>query len=127
MLHRLVQSIELGTVQTGTGKVDTARKFKCTKAARGQCNCNGTVVNMTFNSPLMEGQILLYKVYQQFTAVHFNYFPPYVAFFVFKSGNCNFPTKYLFKRNMSLSFIYFFKEQFKVFNRILSNTFLSKY
>ena len=26
--------IELGTVQTGTGKVDPARKFKCTTAAR---------------------------------------------------------------------------------------------
>ena len=29
LLHRLVLSIELGTVQTGTGKVDPARKFKC--------------------------------------------------------------------------------------------------
>ena len=27
-------SIELGTVQTGTGKVDPTRKFKCTTAAR---------------------------------------------------------------------------------------------
>ena len=27
--------IELGTVQTGTGKVDPVRKFKCTTAARG--------------------------------------------------------------------------------------------
>ena len=26
--------IDLGTVQTGTGKVDLARKFKCTTAAR---------------------------------------------------------------------------------------------
>ena len=34
LLHRLVLSIELGTVQTGTGKVDPARKFKCTTAAR---------------------------------------------------------------------------------------------
>ena len=34
LLHRLVMSIELGTVQTGTGKVDMARKFKCTTAAR---------------------------------------------------------------------------------------------
>ena len=29
MLHRLVLFIELGTVQTGTGKVDPTRKFKC--------------------------------------------------------------------------------------------------
>ena len=36
LLHRLVLSIELGTVQTGTGKVDPARKFKCTTAARDQ-------------------------------------------------------------------------------------------
>ena len=28
-------SIELGTVQTGTGKIVPARKFKCTQAARG--------------------------------------------------------------------------------------------
>ena len=34
LLHRLVLSIELGTVQTGTGKVDPARKCKCTTAAR---------------------------------------------------------------------------------------------
>jgi len=34
LLHRLVMSIELGAVQTGTGKVDPARKFKCTTAAR---------------------------------------------------------------------------------------------
>jgi len=33
-LHRLVLSIELGTEQTRTGKVDPARKFKCTPAAR---------------------------------------------------------------------------------------------
>ena len=32
LLHRLVQFIELGTVQTGTGKVDPARKFKFTTA-----------------------------------------------------------------------------------------------
>ena len=30
LLHRLVLSIELGTVQTGTRKVDPAWKFKCT-------------------------------------------------------------------------------------------------
>ena len=35
LLHRLVLSIELGTVQTGTGKIDPARIFKCTTAARG--------------------------------------------------------------------------------------------
>ena len=29
-------SNQLGTVQTGTGKVDPARKFKCTTAARGK-------------------------------------------------------------------------------------------
>ena len=34
LLHWLILSIELGTVQTGTGKVDPARKFKCTTAAR---------------------------------------------------------------------------------------------
>ena len=34
MGHRLALSIELGTAQTGTGKVDTAMKFKCTTAAR---------------------------------------------------------------------------------------------
>jgi len=34
LLHRLVLSIEIGTVQTGTGKVVPARKFKCTTAAR---------------------------------------------------------------------------------------------
>ena len=34
LLHQLVLSIELGTVQTGTGKVDPARKFKYTTAAR---------------------------------------------------------------------------------------------
>ena len=28
LLHRLVLTIELGTVQTGTGKVDPARKFQ---------------------------------------------------------------------------------------------------
>jgi len=33
-LHWLVLSIEVGTVQTGTEKVDPARKFKCTTAAR---------------------------------------------------------------------------------------------
>ena len=34
LLHRIVLSIELGTGQTGTGKVDSTRKFKCTTAAR---------------------------------------------------------------------------------------------
>ena len=34
LLHRLVLSIELGTVQTGKGKVVPAQKFKCTTAAR---------------------------------------------------------------------------------------------
>ena len=34
-MHRLALSIELGTVQSGTGKVDPARKFKFTTAARG--------------------------------------------------------------------------------------------
>ena len=34
LLHWQVLSKELGTVQTGTGKVDPARKFKCTPAAR---------------------------------------------------------------------------------------------
>ena len=33
MLHRLVLSIEPGTVQTGTGKVGPTRKLKCTMAA----------------------------------------------------------------------------------------------
>ena len=33
MLHRLVLSLELCTVQTWTGKVDPARKFKRTTAA----------------------------------------------------------------------------------------------
>ena len=33
LLHRLLLFIELGTVQTGTGKVDPARKLKCTTAA----------------------------------------------------------------------------------------------
>ena len=33
MKHKVL-SIELGTVQTGTGKVDPARKLKCTTAAR---------------------------------------------------------------------------------------------
>ena len=34
LLYRLVPSIELGTVPTGTRLVDPARKFKCTTAAR---------------------------------------------------------------------------------------------
>ena len=34
LFHRLVLSIELGTVKTGIGKVDPALKFKCTTAAR---------------------------------------------------------------------------------------------
>ena len=33
LLHRLVLFLELGTVQTGTGKVGPAWKFKCTTAA----------------------------------------------------------------------------------------------
>ena len=36
LLHWLVLSIELGIVQTRTGKVDMARKLKCTTAARVQ-------------------------------------------------------------------------------------------
>jgi len=36
LLHRLVLSIELGTVQTVTEKVDPAQKFKCTTAARAE-------------------------------------------------------------------------------------------
>ncbi len=34
LVNRLVLSIELDTVQTGTGMVDPARKLKCTTAAR---------------------------------------------------------------------------------------------
>ena len=34
LLYRLVLSIEPGTVQTGTGMVNPARKFKCTTASR---------------------------------------------------------------------------------------------
>ena len=33
-MHRLVLTLKLGTVQTGTGKVDPARKLKCTTATR---------------------------------------------------------------------------------------------
>ena len=36
LMHRLVLSIELGTVQAGTGMVDLARKLKCTMAARAR-------------------------------------------------------------------------------------------
>ena len=34
LLHQLVLSIELGTVQTGTGNIVPARNFKCTTASR---------------------------------------------------------------------------------------------
>ena len=40
LLHRLVLSIELGTVHTGTAKVDPAGKLKYTTAAH-ECNKKG--------------------------------------------------------------------------------------
>ena len=43
LLHRLVLSIELGIVQTGTGKVDPARKFKCPTSARLYSLFNGSL------------------------------------------------------------------------------------
>ena len=53
LLHRLVLLILLGTVQTGMGKVDPARKFKCTTAARElqreQLEITSTVPLMPFN------------------------------------------------------------------------------
>ena len=47
LLHRLVLSIKLSTVQTRIGKVDPARKFKCTTAARNFASifCNVCVCN----------------------------------------------------------------------------------
>ena len=52
LLHRLVLSIELGTVQTATGKVDPARKFKFTTGA-AVCDllkkCYGTYILDQFN------------------------------------------------------------------------------
>jgi len=52
MLLWLVLSIELGTVQTGTGKVDPARKFKCTTAARGLCRLHAALIPFTENLQL---------------------------------------------------------------------------
>ena len=50
LLHRLVLSIELGTVQTETVKVDPARKFKCTKAARDRDNFTDFIKMYFLNS-----------------------------------------------------------------------------
>jgi len=49
LLHRLVLSIKLSTVQTRIGKVDPARKFKCTTAARNFASifCNVCVCNIS--------------------------------------------------------------------------------
>ena len=58
LLHRLILSIELDTVQTGTGKVDPARKFKCTKAARAAT----TEVNSSFPSL---GKEMVYMSYSR--------------------------------------------------------------
>ena len=52
LLHQLVLSIELVTVQTGTGKVDPARKFKCTIAAR---DCKTTVHVQRWQCPIHNG------------------------------------------------------------------------
>ena len=48
-MHRLVLSIELGTVQTGTGKVDPAWKFKYTTAARD--------INVSLNSEFPDSKM----------------------------------------------------------------------
>ena len=48
-MHRLVLSIELGTVQTGTGKVDPARKLKYTTAARD--------INVSLNSEFPDSKM----------------------------------------------------------------------
>ena len=50
LLHRLVLSIELGTVQTETVKVDPARKFKCTTAARDRDNFTDFIKMYFLNS-----------------------------------------------------------------------------
>ena len=60
MLLWLVLSIELGTVQTGTRKVDPARKFKCTTAAHvsshylvhGLCSLHAALIPFTENLQL---------------------------------------------------------------------------
>ena len=48
-MHRLVLSIELGTVQTGTGKVDQAWKFKYTTAVRD--------INVSLNSEFPDSKM----------------------------------------------------------------------
>ena len=57
-MYRLVLSIELGTVQTGTGKVDPARKFKCITAARG------VIVSLTIYPTLVVNQDFSYLEFQ---------------------------------------------------------------
>ena len=52
LLHRLVLSIELGTVQTGTGKVDPARKFKC------GCPCHFCGVQLEVNRTKLKSKTL---------------------------------------------------------------------
>ena len=66
MLHRLFLSIKPGTVQSRTGKVDPARKFKCTTAARGS-------KNYIFEKPLKTGfkNTYLYGVYIELKIIAF--------------------------------------------------------
>ena len=55
MKHRLVLSIELGTVQTGTGKIDPALKFKCTTAP--VTSKVGYILHFTFSRCLVHNVI----------------------------------------------------------------------
>ena len=61
-----------GTVQTGTGKVDPARKFKCTTTARG-----------SYNKPI----ILLGEMDKKLEPIIFDHFMQYLTFFDFKELN----------------------------------------
>ena len=69
LLHRLVLSIELGIVQTGTGKVDPARKFKCTTASR---ELNVPVFLDKFTSVPFKPSSLCRKDLERFVIFWFN-------------------------------------------------------
>ena len=55
LLHRLVLFLELGTVQTGTGKIDPALKFKCTTAP--VTSKVGYILHFTFSRCLVHNVI----------------------------------------------------------------------
>jgi len=102
LLHRQVLFIELGTVQTGTGKVDPARKFKCTTVALAKFTKWNNCFHLQGPARTMQSFTIVYK-YSFFSG---NPVPSTLYFLIYQ--------EFLFRKFVS-------KEFFKCVGEYLNN------